>query len=232
MADAIETTKTIIGGILPSTNISGSSIVNMIAWFILLLVVLIGFGILMFFIVRFMKFNKKLVIFEKVGGKWIPTRKDRAAEIKFSTSGDTIFYALKHKKYLPNPSIQMTARTYWMAIRSDGEWVNFELADLDREAKKAGARFLDKEARFARTQIQKGLKERYDKPSFWAQYGIMIMNMAWIAMIGIMTFLLFDKWIDLANTTNSGVEKAGVVMEQIGGVMAQLDNICSGSGVR
>lgn len=217
---------------IPNIQIFGSGFTNMIAWFILLIVILITLGIVIFFVIRAMKFNKRIVIFEEINGIFQPTRKDRAGEIKFSTAGDTIFYTLRHKKYLPNPSIQTGRRTYWYFIRSDDEWINFGLENLNELSRKAGAKFLDKEMRYARTQIQKGLKERYDKPTFWSQYGMMIMNMAWIAMIGIFTWLLFDKWLDLASTTNSGVATAGTVLEKVSDVLAKLDNVCSSSGLK
>jgi hypothetical protein len=230
MADPVGEITNIAQNFIP--QISGAGFVNMFAWFIILILVIVLFGIIIFFMIRAMKFNKKLVIFEEINGVFQPTRKDRAGEIKFSTAGDTVFYALRHKKYLPNPSFQTGKRTYWYFIRSDGEWINFKPTNLNEAAKEMGAKFLDKEARYARTQIQKGLKERYDKPSFWQQYGVLIMNMAWVAMIGIMTWLLFDKWIDLASTTNAGVETAGKVMEQVEGVLSKLDNVCSGSGIK
>jgi len=217
---------------IPNIQILGSGFTNMIAWSILLIVILTTLGIVIFFVIRAMKFNKRIVIFEEINGIFQPTRKDRAGEIKFSTAGDTIFYALRHKKYLPNPSIQTGRRTYWYFIRSDDEWINFGLENLNELSRKAGAKFLDKEMRYARTQIQKGLKERYDKPTFWSQYGMMIMNMAWIAMIGIFTWLLFDKWLDLASTTNSGVATAGTVLEKVSDVLAKLDNVCSSSGLK
>lgn len=229
---AVESAQDVLGSIVPSVKNVGSSFINMVAWFIVLIIILVILGLFFFFFFRALKFNKKLLIFEEINGIFQPTRKDRAAEIKFSTAGDTIFYTLKHKKYLPNPSIQTGRRIYWYFIRSDGEWINFGLENLNEISKKVGARFLDKEMRYARTQIQKGLKERYDKPSFWQQYGAIIMNMAWIAMIGVMTWLLFDKWIDLAGTTNAGVKTAGTVLEKVEEVLAKLDNVCSGSGIR
>ena len=232
MADITDTAGGIVSGMIPKAQSIGSGFIGMMAWLIALITTIAILGIVIFFIFRRLKFNKKILIFEKINGVFQPTRGDRCAEVKLSTSGDTIFYCLKHKKYLPNPSIQTGRRIFWYFIREDGEWINFSLKDLDEESKKVGARFLDKEMRYARTQIQKGLKERYDKPSFWQQYGVLVMNIVWIAMIGIMTFLLFDKWIDLASTTNAGVETAGRVLEKVEQVLANLDNICSGSGVR
>ena len=69
-----------------------------------------------------MKYNKKIVIFEKINGRFEPTRKDRAMELKFGRAGDTVFYLAKNRKYLPVPVIQTGRRKYWFAIREDGEW--------------------------------------------------------------------------------------------------------------
>ena len=86
--------------------------------------------------------------------------------------------------------------------------------------------------RYARTQIQKGLKDRYDKPGFWQQYGLLLFSIGYIVIIGVMTWLLFDKWIDLASVTNAGVEASGKVMEKADGIILKLSNICTGgSGI-
>ncbi len=233
MVETVGTVTNFAKGIIPKVpGIAGSGL-NYFAWLIIIVLIAAMIGVAIFVFIRQSKFNKKIVIFENIGGKWQPTRKDRAAEVKLSTSGDTIFYLLRHKKYLPTPSIQTGKRTYWYHIRSDGEWINFEMDDLDQEGKRMGARFLDKEMRYARTQIQKGLRERYDEPGFWKQYGIMVFSIAYITLIGVMAFLIFDQWIDLANATNAGVETAGVVMEKVNEVIGSLDNICSGgSGIR
>ncbi len=220
-----------VGQFIPGFVTLGSTF-QFLTWILFFLLFLAGGGVVGFIYLYRRKFNKKIVIFEKINGVFQPTRSDRASEVKLSTSGDTIFYLKKHKKYIPNPSIQTGIRTYWFFIREDDEWINFGLEDLDLLSKKVGARFLDKEMRFARTQIQKGLKERYDKPSFWQQYGLLLFSIAYIVIIGIMTWLLFDKWIELAGTTNAGVETAAKVMEKIDQTMGSLANLCSGSGLK
>jgi len=232
MADAVGSAADMAKGFLPKLKIFGAGTVNIIAWIVIAVIILVLFGIIIFFVIRAMKFNKKIVIFEEINGQFQPTRKDRATQIKLSTSGDTIFYTLKSKKYLPTPTYQTGSRTYWYFIRADDEWINFRPTDLNQESKKMGAMFLDKEMRYARTQIQRGLKERYDKPGFWQQYGLLIMGIGYIAIIGIMTFLLFDKWIDLAGVTNSGVETAGLVMDKVEAILGKLDNVCGSSGIR
>lgn len=224
VSGATETAKSYI----PKIKLFGDRALDMVAWLIIIIIVCIIIGIAVYFIVRRIKFDKKIVIFEEINGIPEPTKQDRAMELKMSTAGDTIFYTQKYKKYLPNPTIQTGRKTYWYFIRSDGEWINIGPGNWNQDFQKVGARFLDKEMRYARTQIQKGLKDRYENPGFWKQYGALVMSMGFIALIAVMTFLLFDKWVDLANTTNAAVEQGANVMDRIDSLLGKMDNICSG----
>lgn len=173
------------------------------------------------------KFNKKLIIFEKINGRWEPTRRDKAMEKKLGSGGDTIFYLKKHRKHIPVPALQMGRRTYWMCIREDGEWINFELGDIDLQMRQAGVKYLHDDMRHSRTALQQGLKERFDKKSLWKEYGILIVSIGFIVIVGVMTWFLFDKWIELAAVTNQGVETSGEVMELGQSVMISIDNLIS-----
>ena len=174
------------------------------------------------------KYNKIITIFEKVGGEFVPIGKDRGMEVRYSNAGDTITYLRKRKRYIPNPQIQTGKRQYWFYVRSDDELINFGLSDLNEEGEKAGAFFLDKEMRYSRTQIQKGLKDRYESPSIWAKYGIYIISFSYVALIGVMVWLLFDKWVDLAQATAGAVDTAAVVLDRVDQILGSMDNVCSG----
>lgn len=226
--DTISGATDIIRGFIPSAKGFGTGFVSIIAWVILAIVFLVIIGLVSFFVVKRLKFNKKIIVFEKIAGRWEPTKNDRAMEVKLSTGGDTIFYLSKSKKYLPNPSKQMGRRVYWYFIRQDGEWINFELGDLDEASRSVGAKFLDKEMRFARTQIQRGLKERYDAPGFWKQYGLLIMSIAYIAIIGVMAWLLFDKFLDVSQNINAGIAAVPTVLDKLNQVLGAMENVCSG----
>jgi len=230
MVDIFESAK----GLIPTRGegISGASIVNLVSMVVMLIILLVVLGIVVYFVYRRTRFNKRIIIFEKIGARYEPTKRDRATEVKIGTAGDTIFYTQKTKKYLPNPSIQTGRRTYWYAIREDGEWINVGMEDIDFAMRQVKARFLDKEMRYARTQIQRGLKERYDKQSFWERYGVLVMNIIYIMVLGVMMWLLFDKWVELAQVTNAGVETAGRVLEKVEKLMVAIENLCGGSGIR
>ena len=77
------------------------------------------------------------------------------------------------------------------------------------------------------TGINKGLKERYEKKNLWKEYLPIILSVGFIIMIGVMTWLLFDKWITLAQTTNVGVETSAKVLEKADSILGKLDNLIS-----
>ena len=139
MADPIDAVGDIASGLVPSIVNFGSTGLNFFAWLIIIIVISGMIGLFVFFFIRARKFNKTIVIFEEINGHFQKTRTDRAMEMKFSTAGDTIFYLMKSRKYLPNPSYQTGNRVYWFFIRSDGEWINFSLENLNEASHKVGA---------------------------------------------------------------------------------------------
>jgi len=217
-----------IKGITPSFSTFGLGGVGFFAWLLIVLVVIVVMTVVIILFILNRRYNKKIIVFEKVGTSFVPQRRDRGMEIRFSTAGDTITYLRKHKKYIPNPTIQTGNREYWYFIREDDEWINFGLENLNEESRKVGAKFLDKEMRFARTSIQKGLKDRYETQGVWAKYGSYIVAVSFVTLIGVFTYLLWDKWIDLAGTTKNAIDASVLVLERTDQILASLDNICSG----
>ncbi len=224
MADAIGSIKETVGGFAPNMG----SVLSVGKWLIFASIFLAMVGLVTYIIVKMLKYKYKIIIWEKVGGKFQATKKDRAMDFRLGKGGDTIFFLRRHRKFLPNPELQTGKRTYYYFIREDGEWINFEPGDFDEDARKMGAHMLHREARFARTQVQKGLKERYDEPGFWKQYGLLTISLGFILVIGIMAWLSLDKFIDIISTSGNILEKAEDVMKEAERIMVAMDNICTG----
>jgi len=222
MVDLGETFGSITSGI----NVTG--IIGTIVWGIIIVFVLSVIGIVSFIIVNKRKYKNKIVIFEKINGVPQDTGKDRACELKLNRGGDSVFFLQKRKLYLPTPRIQSGKRKYYFYIREDGEWINFSIKNIDETMRLADAHFLDKEVRYARTQLQKGLKERYETKNFLKEYAPVIISVMFIIIIGVFTFLLFDKWLGLAEVTNQGMKASGEVMAQAKQILASIDNIQAG----
>lgn len=196
---------------------------------IVILVLFVCFLVGWFFF-RGLKFNKKIIIFEKIGNNWTQTGRDKAQELKYGTAGDTVFYLQKRKKYLPRPELQTGKRVYWFAIREDGEWINFTPGDIDLQMKEMKAKFLHPEMRYARTALIRNLKERYDKPKFLEKYGIMLVNIAAIVIILVFMWLIIDKIISVGDKVTSMVNTGKEVMDKVNEILPNLDRICSRSG--
>lgn len=212
-----------VGEFIPGISFGG--IFGAIA---ILFIILIFGGIAIFIgymMIQKKRFNKTINIFEKINGRIEHTSTDKAREMKIGRSGDSVFFLKRAKKALPTPTIQMGRRKYWYYIREDGEWINFGVEDIDAIMKLAGVHYLDKEMRYARTALEQGLKERFDKPNFWKEYGVMIASIGFIVILGVMMFLLFDKWIELASVTNEGVKTSGEVMKLARDILSAINNI-------
>ncbi len=214
----------------PSVSLSGT--VGMITWGLLIIILALAFGVFAFYIMQRKKFKYKIVIFEKVNGKFQPTRKDVAMESKVGRMGHVCFYLKKHRVFRVRPKLQTGIRTYWYFIREDGTWINFDAGDWDQDSRNLGAHMVDVDMRMADAELEGSLRERYDKPKLWAQYGTVIISIGFIVIVAVMAWFLFDKWIEIAQTINGGIATTGEILGKLDGILGKMDNVCmGGSGV-
>lgn len=209
-------------------NINTGSVVTGILYFLIFLFVASVGGFLGYYFIQKKKYKHKITIFEKVSGRFEPTKKDVAMEVSVGKGGDKAFHLRKGKKWIPRPSIQTGRNTYWFMLREDGELVNVGVEDIDETLKKAKVHYIDVEMRYARAGLQKNLKDRYDRPSFLQQYGTLISGMIIVLITGILMFLLFDKFLDLTAQLSSLMSTAQKVAEENQRLLAGIDTIRSG----
>lgn len=220
----------VVGSYLPG-NFAGIAISTIAIGLFIVLFCIIA-AIVAYTVIQRKKYRNTIVIFEKVDGRYKDTGKDKAMEIKIGDMGAYVLFMKKRKKYLPMPRIQSGHRKFYYAIREDGEWINIGIEDIDFKMKEAKVHYLDKEMRYAHAGIRKGLKDRYEETNFWKQYGMLVVSIIFVVIIAIMTWLLFDKWITLAQVTNEGVKTSGEVMALARDILANIDNVKSGgSGI-
>lgn len=224
---------------------SGSSIANagssFLYWMvIIILIVMVAaiFIVIAVVIISRLKFNKKIVIYEKLNGRWEKKGKDRAMEIKYGSAGDTVFLLKKRKKYLPRPEEQTGRNEYWFGIRSDGEWINIGIEDIDFAQKKLKVRFVHPEMRYARTSLHKGIRDRYEKRGFMEKYGQMIqigLNILFITIILVFLYLYLDKLGTVGPAAEKMVqatEQSTIrVLDKQDQILRSLDNICTNNNL-
>lgn len=185
-----------VTGVLGEAGIKIPSFAGWQNWVLYILigivvVVAVIFGI--YWLINYLKWNKKVVLFRKVSNRIIPVATDKAMFERVGQSGDYWLKTQKLKKTLPRPKIEMGVNTYWFFEREDGEWINFELADIDAQMKKAGAYYVDEDMRLQRLGIQKNLKDRLIKETFWQKYGTTIMLIIFVLIVTICLVVLFQK---------------------------------------
>lgn len=203
-----------------------------ISTIVILLVVFIVIGccvgIILYFYLMKKKYKYKVIVFEKVGKTIEPNIRDTAATIKLNEVGDLIFVLRHSKKKLPMPNTQTGRSTYWFYIRQDGEWINIGIEDIDNVMKEMNVNFLDKEMRYARSALQKNLGDRYQKPSFWKEYGAFIMYAIFIVIIGVMVYLSYGKMSDIAGNLAGMTKNLAELTDKI----ANLMDAVKGSGTK
>lgn len=201
--------------------------VNLMVLLVVGLILILTFGglIAWFFITKLL-YNKKIVFFEKVGSYFEPVKKDSARILKWGKSGDSCFFTRKTKLFLPTPTLQMGRNVYWYAKRQDGEYINFKMRDLDTLSKEMDIHFLDKEMRYARVSLHKNIEERFKKITFWDKYGGFIAYTILIMVICFGMWLLLDKMNKISDSTAGTISASEKVIDKVNNVLTALDNIC------
>lgn len=172
---------------------SGTTVVKFIIVFIVVIIVMGMLGYLIYLNLQKRKFNKKVVLFRKVGGKIIKVGEDLAAFERIGVGGDFWCKVRKLKKIVPRPRIQMDNNTFWFYEREDGEWINIGLEDIDLRMKEFSAYFVDEDMRLQRLGIQKNLQQRLQKLTFFEKYGAMLIFGFFVLIVTVCLILLFQR---------------------------------------
>lgn len=160
-------------------------------------------------------YSQTIWIFGLIGGVPMFKGQDKGRYIPFGATGDRLMHFRTRKKYVPPPNIQMGKHLWWFWERSDGELINVGLKDVDEEMRKVGAYFVDTDLRMARLGVEKNLRERLDKQSFWGKYGVMIAGAIFVILITISLVVLFSKIVDVAKAMDTMAQSVNNMATQI-----------------
>lgn len=175
-------------------------------------------------LMQYLAFNKKIVLWRKVGNQR-PTKilEDRGKFERVGSAGDYWCITKKLKKTLPRPSIQSGKNEFWFYEREDGEWINFGMGDIDNQMRESKAYYVDEDMRLQRLGIQKNLRDRFQKVSFWQKYGGLIMQVIYLLITTICLVILFkemkDNWAvgrEMASAVRDMAVQVANLQKQIG----------------
>lgn len=219
-----------VGSTLGLGNIGGnfSRVATTIA--IVFIVAIVAGGIV-FFLVRYMRYNKLLILYQSVNGQTQETGRVKAAEVPLGREGTRVFRILKGRKILPRPLIQIKRNVYSYFITDDGEWLNVGLGDLNKPLKEIGLYSLSTDMRYARDSIAPQLKERFDKQSFLQKYGPAISMMIFFIIAGVGFWLMFSQMAKTAAVVNSVVPQLKDVADSLKAAATSIAQAHASSGV-
>lgn len=190
-----------LSGVIPEFSLSG--VLGSVGIFLIILVVGAILAVFSVWLINYLKYNKKIKLFRRVGNQVVPVLIDRAMFERVGSAGDYWCKLKKFKKIIPRPRIQMAKNEFWFYERDDGEWINFSLADFDEQLKMAKVHYIDEDMRLQRLGIQKNLRDRFQKVTFWEKYGGMMMSLGFIIVVSIMFIVLAKEWVDAIQTTQT-----------------------------
>jgi len=205
-------------------KLSFSSIATGVGMFITFLIITAVLGVVLFFVFRMLRYNKTVIIFEDVAGQGLTiTGKDRGMLVKVGDEGAEVLYLQKRKVYRTAYGHKTGKNTFWFAIGEDGYWYNIIPGDLNTKLRELEVNPTDVRMRYLHSGIKRNMKDRFEKITFLQKYGGMIMFIMTIAVAGVMQWLLFDKYLQIAGAVEGAIDKAVEVQEATRQIIGGLD---------
>jgi len=186
---------------LSSMNIGSIGLGLLIFVLSLLVVGMIGFGVYHWASKKQLKYS--IPLYRMIGSKPIRFATYKAKDFKIGLAGDKLWYIPKLRKYIIPASIQTGKDEYPHFERSDGEFINFGLGNIDEDMKQAGVKYIDQDMRSNRIAISNILEARFKgKQSFWDKYGNMIAQAIFYLIVCVCMIIIFYQWGGIIESTN------------------------------
>ena len=215
-----------LGDALASTGMkmpvfSSGGIFQFILAAILFILIIGGLGGFAWWFILKKIYNRRIVIFEKVGQIFEPTGYDTAKEYIIGDGGEKVLY-LRKRKFWKVAEKQSSRSTYWFAVLDDGYWYNITLGDLNSKLGTVEATGISPEIhklmRYQNAGLRKNLQERHLKKN-WYDHPLIgwIGAIVFVLIAGIMLYLIAKQMLqDLPQTLalqNSILERQFSLLE-------------------
>jgi len=211
---------------VPSFGIGSPNLI----WIFIILAFAIGGFIIIFMIFQWKTYNRKIVVFENIGGQgWRVVGKDRARVIKVGDGGEEVLYLARRKVFRTAYGRKMGDNTYWFAIGQDGYWYNVVLGDLDAKMGMLDIEPIDRDMRYMHVAIRKNIQDRYRKQTFMDKYGSFVINGMFLVIMLVGIWFLLDKMADISSSLSAAVDSAIKIQEASQSIVASMNNICTNS---
>ena len=219
---------------MPSWDFFGGTAGWTITIIAVMVMFLIGGAVVFWLMYSWRVFKYKIVVFENLGGRGFqPVFRDRARLIKLGDGGEEILFLKKNKIYRTAYGKKMGKNTFWFAIGQDGYWYNIVLGDVDAKMGMLDIEPIDRDMRYAHVAIRKNISDRYKSKKLVTAASIVVGGIIVTVIIMLIgNWFILSKIGDIMTSSAQTVEAAQKVLDSTQGVIASLNNVVGGSGVK
>jgi len=213
---------------MPSFNMSG--IGTTIMWIAIVLIAIVIVAIFIWLHFQKKLYNKKVVIFENLGGNsYRKTGEDTARLIKIGDGGEEILFLRGRKTYRTAYGKKMGDNLYWFAIGQDGYWYNCTLGDLDAKMGMLDIEPVDRDMRYMHVAIRKNISDRYKpKVGFMDKWGGTIFNLIALGIILLGGWFIADKLAEGIGQLVTGLKDNQETIRLMKEALATVQSTCQG----
>ena len=169
------------------------------------------------------KYNAKITAHSIIHGFFYPTFVDQAKQIKIGAGGFQILELKKLKTWKFGMGARSGVNTYSFYIMPDGYWyggqVSANLQYIDKQGGLLPVITTSQNMRAQNSGLEKQINElTQGKQGFWDKYGFIMMNIAYILIMGVFVWLSFRE---VSKFLGAGTALADT-MNQLADSMAKL----------
>jgi hypothetical protein len=198
----------------------GSNYINIILMVLIVAVVLILVAGVVLLWLNNKKYKFKIPLYAFVGNTVTRVAFVKAKPVNFGMAGDVLWFCKGKgiKKWIAPATIQSAPNEFWHYLRSDGEWINFSMDDLNEKSRTMGVKFVAQDMRMQRLANEKLLELKFSKQGFWEKWGVIIGYVIFFLVITISLVIYFyqlngvmQKMSEVVGQVNTLLERANVV---------------------
>lgn len=172
-------------------------------------------------------FNKKVTVFEIVGGYYQPAFSDKAKVVKIGTGGFEILFLKKAKTWKIGYGGRVGTDKYYFFIAKDGYWYNGMLGG--EITYKEGNTYIpivttNPAMRSQYTSLEKQIDSLHaEKKSFMDKYGGWVFGIIFILISGVLLWLMFREFSSAMGALNNYLNQMATLTDKINQLMTNAE---------
>lgn len=192
---------------------SGQNVMTFILFILIAFAVVIILGMIVFAIIWRRKYYMTIQVMSEIDGTIRKDKVYKAMDVRLSRSGDRIIYVRGANRYIPRPIYQSGPNVFLYVITSDDQWINVKMQNIDLERREIRLDYTDKEMRMAHIATERVIEQRYNKKSFWEQYGSLIIYVIFIVLTLAAWVFIVKQQADVASKLASAIDSADKLLQ-------------------